>query len=91
MSITSLYKSKGRKSQFHNQRGVFNVSKIRSIMDKLLYNDVNQSIDDQLSKSNICGRKVRNIRYHLFVVYAVINDVKYGSSPPSRYTVSRHP
>ena len=67
------YKNKGIKSDFSNQRGVFNVSKVRSILDKVLYDDVYQTIDDELSYSNIGGRKGRNIRDHLFVIYAVIN------------------
>ena len=82
MFITSLYKNKGCKSSFQNQRGVFNVSKVRSILDKVLYDDVYDLIDDELSYSNIGGRKGRNIRDHLFIVYGVINDVMNGSSPP---------
>ena len=82
MSITSLYKNKGIKSSFSNQRGIFNVPKIKSIMDKLLYDDVYPAIDKKLSNSNIGGRKGRNIRDHLFVIYGVINDVINGASPP---------
>ena len=82
VAITSLYKNKGSKSDFSNQRGVFNVSKVRSILDKILYNDVYETIDKELSYSNIGARKGRNIRDHLFVVYAIINDVINGSSPP---------
>ena len=82
VAITSLYKNKGSKSDFSNQRGVFNVSKVRSILDKLLYSDVYEKIDKELSYSNIGARKGRNIRDHLFVVYAIINDVINGSSPP---------
>jgi hypothetical protein len=82
MGITSLYKNKGRKSEFSNQRGIFNVSKVRSILDKILYDDVYNTIDDELSCSNIGGRKGRNIRDHLVVVYGIINDVINGSSPP---------
>ena len=82
MAITSLYKNKGQKSDFRNQRGIFNVSKVRSILDKILYDDVYQTIDNELSYSNIGGRKGRNIRDHLFVIYGVINDVINGSSSP---------
>ena len=72
----------GCKSDFSNQRGIFNVSKIRSILDKMLYMDVYETIDQELSYSNIGARKGRNIRDHLFVVYAIINDVINGTSPP---------
>ena len=36
-------------------------------------------MDNQLSQSNIGGRKGRNIREHLFIVYGIINDVLNGS------------
>ena len=81
VTITSLYKNKGAKNDFSNQRGVFNVSKIRSILDKILYEDVYSTIDDKLSHSNIGGRKGKNIRDHLFIVYGILNDVMNGSCP----------
>ena len=37
-NITSLYKNKGEKADLNNDRGIFNVVKIRSILDKLVYN-----------------------------------------------------
>ena len=33
-----------------------------------------------MSPSNVGGRKDRNIRDHLFVIYGVINDVKNGDA-----------
>ena len=47
----------------------------------MLYLDVYETIDQELSYSNIGARKGRNIRDHLFVVYAIINNVINGSSP----------
>ena len=73
-NITSIYKQKGRKDDLNSDRGVFNVVKIRSILDKLIYNDNYQIIDSNMSCSNIGGRKNRNIRDHLFVINAIIND-----------------
>ena len=75
LNITSLYKRKGEKSDFDNDRGIFNVVKIRSILDKLVYNDKSSIIDSNMSSSNIGGRKNRNIRDHLFVVNAVLHEV----------------
>ena len=37
--ITSIYKQKGEKSDLTSDRGVHSVTKFRSIIDKLLYND----------------------------------------------------
>ena len=73
-NITSIYKSRGRKDDLNSDRGVFNVVKIRTILDKLIYNDKYQIIDDNMSCSNIGGRKNRNIQDHLFVINVKIND-----------------
>ena len=80
MSITSFFKNKGLRSELKNDRGVFGVVKLRSIFDKLIYKDVYPTIDQNLSCSNVGGRKGRNIRDHLFVIYAIINDVKNGNA-----------
>jgi hypothetical protein len=53
VAITSLYKNKGVKNDFKNQRGIFNVSKVRSILDKTLYEEVYPTVDGELSYSNI--------------------------------------
>ena len=68
MSITSFYKLKGLKCDLSNERGVFNVSKVRSILDRVIYSEVYPIIDSHLSYSNVGGRKHRNIRDHLFVI-----------------------
>ena len=73
-SITSIYKQKGDKSDLKNDRGIFNVTKFWSIIDKLLYNDIYDSIDLNMSSSNCGARKNRSIRDNLFIIYAVIND-----------------
>ena len=63
-----------------NDRGVFNVSKVRSILDRVMYTEVYPTVDSHLSYSNVGGRKSRNIRDHLFVIYAIINDVVNGQA-----------
>jgi hypothetical protein len=78
MSITSLYKNKGSRSNISNERGIFNVPKVRSIFDKAIYSDVYEVIDRNMSFSNVGGRKQRNIRDNLFVLNAAINDVING-------------
>ena len=79
MSITSFYKNSGKKSDLSNDRGVFNLCKVRSILDKLIYTDIYPVIDSNLSQSNIGARRERNIRDHLFVLYSIINEVKTES------------
>ena len=51
-NITSLYKKKGEKSDLNNDRGIFNVVKIRSILDKLVYNDKSSIVDGNMSSPN---------------------------------------
>ena len=80
MSITSLYKNKGVRSDISNERGILNVSKARSILDKVIYSEVYENIDKNMSFSNVGGRRQRNIRDHLFVLYASVNDVINGSA-----------
>ena len=75
-NITSLYKKKGEKSDLNNDRGILNVVKLRSIMDKLVYNDKYSVIDSNMSSSNIGGRKNRNIREHLIVLNAILHDIR---------------
>ena len=52
-NISSFWKSKGRKDDLVNDRGVFNVVKIRTILDKLVLNDKYDVIDRSMSCSNI--------------------------------------
>ena len=71
--ITSIYKNKGEKTDLENDRGIFGASKVRSIIEKLIYNEDYQEIDAAMSDSNVEGRKERNIRDNLLVIYACIN------------------
>jgi hypothetical protein len=67
-NISSIYKLKVIKDVLNSDRGVFNVVKLRSILDRLSYNDKYGLIDQSMSCSNIGARKHRNIRDHLFVM-----------------------
>ena len=48
ISITSLYKNKGVRSELSNERGIFNLSKVRSIFDKVIYSDIYDIIDKKV-------------------------------------------
>ena len=61
-NISSIYKRRGRKDLFESYRGIFNVVKVRSILDRLWYNSNYDKLDDNMSPSNIGARKGRNIR-----------------------------
>ena len=78
MSITSLYKNRGLKSDISNKRGIFSIAKVRSIFEKIIYSEIYEIADGNMSFSNVGGRRNRNIRDNLFVVYAAVNDVVHG-------------
>ena len=72
-NITSLYKNKGSKKEFENYRGIFRVTILRTVLDKLIYNDEYPTIDENMSDSNVGARKNRNIRDNIFVINAITN------------------
>ena len=74
-NITTLFKNKGSRFSMENERGIFILSVLRKIFDKLIYNEKSQDIDAGMSDSNIGARKHQNIKNHLFIVYGVINQV----------------
>ena len=73
-NIISIYKGKGDKSSLENDRGIFIMNIFRSIMMKLVYNEEYETLDRNMSDSNIGARKNKNIRNHIFVINGVIND-----------------
>ena len=81
-NISTIYKNKGSRSDLVNDRGIFMLPIMRSIIDKLIYNNKYESIDSNMTAANVGGRKNRNIRNHLFIVYGVINNVLQGKTDP---------
>ena len=56
-NITSIYKNKGSRQELKNDRGIFILSVIRKILDKMIYRD---DIDQHMSDSNIGARRNKN-------------------------------
>ena len=75
-NITSLYKNKGERSDLNNDRGIFVLGVLRTILDKLIYFDSYSKIDAKMSDSNIGARRKRNIRNHIFIVNGILNEIK---------------
>jgi hypothetical protein len=65
--ITSLFKMKGSCMDLVNDRGIFILSVIRKILDKLIYQDKYDDIAQGMSDSNIGAQKKKGIKNHLFV------------------------
>ena len=72
-NITTIYKSSGSRQDLESDRGTFSLSVYRKIIDKLIYQEKYPMIDENMSNSNIGARKKRNIKNHLFIIYAIIN------------------
>ena len=81
-NINSLYKRKGARNKFSSYRGIFRVTVVRSILDRLIYNDMYQIMDNNLSDCNVGNRRGRNIRDNLFVLNAIQNSMKRKSEDP---------
>ena len=81
-NITCLYKNKGSRKDLNMYRGIFRVTLFRNILDRLIFNDEYETIDKNLTDSNVGGRRGRNIRDNIFVLNAVINAVKKGDDEP---------
>ena len=64
---------KNSRNDFKGYRGIFRVNILRSILNRLIYNDEYSTIDSNLSDSNVGARKGRNTRDNIFVANAVIN------------------
>ena len=73
-NIISIYKGKGAKNDLQNDRGIFIINIVKSIMMKMIYNDEYGTIDLNMSDSNIGARKGKNIRHHIFVLNGIINE-----------------
>ena len=80
--ISSIYKNKNSRNDFDNYRGIFRVPILRTILDRLIYNDEYDTIDDDLSDSNVGARRKRNIRDNIFVLNAITNSVVKGNANP---------
>ena len=79
--ITAISKRKKSSLDLSAERGIFLVPKLRSLFNKLLYNSIINTIEDNLSSSNIGARKNKGSKDHLFVLYSVLNDVKNSKDP----------
>ena len=65
-----------------SDRGIFILSVVRMILDKMNFNDLKETIDQNISDSQIGGRPNKNIRNHLFILYSITDLVKQGKAKP---------
>ena len=60
---------------------------LRSILDRLTYNDAYYSIDDNITDGSVGARKQRSVRDNIFVISAISNSVINGTSQPIQVQV----
>ena len=77
-NITSIYKNKGSRFDLNNDRGIFILTVLKKILDGLIYFDKYEDLDQNMSDSNIGGRRKRNVKDHLLIIYGIINEVIKG-------------
>ena len=82
--ITAIPKKSKSLLELESERGIFLVPKLRVILSKLIYNSIIDTIEDNLSTSNIGNRRNKSPRDHLFVVYAVINETVQRQDAPCK-------
>merc|ERR1711994_454255 len=80
--IISIYKGKGERSSLESDRGIFILNTVRMIKDRLILNDIKDTVDKNMSPSQVGARPNKGTRNHLFVLYQIMNSVLQKESPP---------
>ena len=80
-NISSLFKNKGSRFDLENDRGIFILPILKKVFDKLIYQEKYPFVDANMSDSNIGGRRGKNIKNHLFVIYGIINSILVEGYP----------
>ena len=73
-NITTVPK-RGSSTLLENQRGIFRVDVVRSILMRLIYNEKYPVIDRNMSDSQMGGRKGKGCRNNIFIVNGIIHDI----------------
>ena len=73
-NITTVPK-KGSQMVLENERGIFRVDVVRSILMKMIYERNYKNIDDNISDCQMGGRKEKGCRNNIFIVNGIIHDV----------------
>ena len=80
-NITTVPK-KGSMVNLENERGIFRVDVIRSILMRLIYNEKYLEIDKNISDSQMGGRKGKGCRNNIFILNGIIHDVVSSNKKP---------
>ena len=73
-NITTVPK-KGSRLQLKNERGIFRVPVIRSILMKMIYNSNYPEIDANMSDCQMGGRRGKGCRNNIFILNGIIHEI----------------
>ena len=73
-NVTTVPK-RGSRVELKNERGIFRVSVIRSILMGLIYNSKYSAIDSKMSNCQMGGRKGKGCKNNIFILNGIIHDV----------------
>ena len=73
-NITTVPK-RGSKLNLQNERGIFRVSVLRSILMRLIYNEKYEIIDRNMSDCQVGGRKQKGCRNNILIINGIIHDI----------------
>ena len=66
---------------------MFRVLDLRSILDRLTYNNSYNTIDNSLTDRNVGARKQRGVQDNIFVMSAIPHSITKGKSVPIQVQV----
>ena len=73
-AVISTIPKKGSKFLLKNGRGIFVLSAVRTLLIRLLYNTKYETINQNMSDSNVGGRKQMSCINHIFVLNGIIHE-----------------
>ena len=76
-NITTVPK-KGSKIELKNQRGIFRVSVIRSILMRMIYNSKYDEIDKNISDGQMGARKGKGCKTNIWIINGIIHETLHN-------------
>ena len=76
-NITTVPK-RGSRLLLENERGIFRVPVLRSILMRLIYNNKYEMIDNNMSEYQMGGRKRRGCRNNLLIINGIIAKLNFN-------------
>ena len=87
-AIIAPIPKKGSQFQLKNERGIFLVNSVRAMLMKLIYNSKYDTLERNMSESNIGSRKNKSCIDHIFVLNSIVHEqLKSVKNKPIRLQI----